>query len=104
MTIPMNITGHHVEVTPPLKDYVTEKLNRLGRNGDHITRITVTLGVEKLRQIAKATIHVKGSEIYASDEAPDMYAAIDGLSDKLSRQIKKHRENVTDHHPNAKEE
>ncbi len=98
MNIPINITGHHVEVTPPLKDYVTEKLNRLGRNGDHITRITVMLGIEKLRQKASATLHVKGSEIHASDEAADMYAAIDGLTDKLSRQVKKHRENMTDHH------
>lgn len=98
MSIPISITGHQIELTSPLKDYVTEKLSRLERNGDHITRIAVTLGVEKLRQIAKATLHVKGSEIHASDEAADMYAAIDGLSAKLSRQIKKHREGTTDHH------
>ena len=104
MSIPMSITGHHVDVTSPLKDYVTEKLGRLERNGDHITRITVTLGVEKLRHIAKANLHVKGSEIHASHEAADMYAAIDGLEDKLSRQIKKHRENMTDHHKNDTEE
>jgi putative sigma-54 modulation protein len=97
MSIPMNITGHHVEVTPPLKAYVTEKLGRLSRS-DHITRLNVTLNVEKLRHIAKANLHVKGSEIHASHEAADMYAAIDGLESKLSRQIKKHRENVTDHH------
>jgi len=98
MSIPISITGHHVEVTLPLKDYVTEKLGRLEHNGDHITRINVTLGVEKLRQKASATLHVKGAEIHASDESADMYAAIDGLTDKLSRQVKKHRESMTDHH------
>jgi putative sigma-54 modulation protein len=97
MQTPINFIGHHMEVTPALKEYATEKLGRLEHRGATITHINITLSVEKLNQIAKATIHVKGAEIHASDEASDMYAAIDGLVDKLNRQIKKHRDGETHH-------
>lgn len=95
---PINFTGHHVEVTPALREYTKEKFQRLQRRGDHITHISVTFNIEKLRQIAKATLHVKGKEIHASDESSDMYVAIDGLVDKLEKQISKHRDGVVDHH------
>lgn len=98
MNTPINIIGHHMEVTPALRDYVNEKFGRLERRGDHITSIKVTLGVEKLSQIAKATLHVRGADIHASEESADMYAAIDGLVDKLNRQITKHRDGDTEHH------
>jgi putative sigma-54 modulation protein len=98
MNIPINFSGHHVDVSPALKEYATEKLARLEKRGDHITHINVTLAVEKLNQIAKATLHVKGAEIHASHESGDMYASIDGLVDKLNRQITKHRDSATDHH------
>lgn len=98
MQTPINFTGHHVEVTPALKQYATEKLSRLENRGAIITHINVTLEVEKLNQIAKATIHIRGAEVHASEEASDMYAAIDGLVDKLNRQIKKHRDGETEHH------
>lgn len=98
MTIPMTFTGHHVDVTPALKQYAQEKFARLEKRGDHITHFNITFSVEKLRQIAKAVLHVKGAEIHASEEAGDMYAAIDGLVDKLKRQIEKHRDGHTDHH------
>ena len=98
MSIPMTITGLHMEVTPALKEYTSEKLARLEKRGDHITHIAVILTVEKLNQIAKATLHVKGAEIHASHESGDMYASIDGLVDKLNRQITKHRDSTTDHH------
>jgi putative sigma-54 modulation protein len=88
----INISGHHLEITPPLRDYVTNKMNRLERHFDHITTIQVTLTVEKLRQIAEATVHVSGADIFAQAESPDMYSSIDSLIDKLDRQIIKHKE------------
>jgi putative sigma-54 modulation protein len=97
MNIAINFSGHHVEVTPALKEYATDKLSKLEQLGEKITRISVTFSVQKLSQIAKATLHIKGTDIHASDESTDMYAAIDGLADKLNRQIKKHRDNHTDH-------
>lgn len=94
----ITLSGHHVEVTPALRAYVTSKLDRLERHFDHVTDIRVTLSVEKLRQKAEATLNLSGASLFANAEDGDLYAAIDALADKLDRQIKKHKEKVTDHH------
>ncbi len=88
----INISGHHVDVTTPLKDYVTNKMERLERHFDNITTTQVTLTVEKQRQKAEASVHVSGADIFAQSESQDMYASIDSLVDKLDRQIIKHKE------------
>jgi putative sigma-54 modulation protein len=93
----LNLTGHHVEITPALRAYVTEKLGRLERHFDHVTNVHVVLSVEKLRQKAEATIHITGNELFADCVDEDMYAAIDALADKLDRQIKKHKEKLSSH-------
>ena len=94
----INLTGHHVELTPPLHDYVNNKMEKLERHFDHVTDIHVVLSVEKLRHKAEATMHVSGGTLYADAVQEDMYAAIDSLTDKLDRQVKKHKEKLTDHH------
>jgi putative sigma-54 modulation protein len=88
----LNISGHHVELTEALKEYVNEKFQRLERHFDQISNTNVTLQVEKLRQIAEATVNISGGELHAKAENEDMYAAIDALVDKLDRQILKHKE------------
>jgi|SRR6185312_10353566 len=88
----INITGHGLQVTPALRTYAMEKLDRLKKHGDRITTVNVILDVEKLQQIAKATIHMAGAELHARSEAVDLYSAIDLLTDKLSHQITKHKE------------
>jgi len=88
----ITISGHHVEVTPPLREYVLAKFDRLQRHFDQITNTDVTLTVEKLSQKAEATIHVSGADLFATAESEDMYAAIDLLADKLDRQLIKHKE------------
>jgi putative sigma-54 modulation protein len=97
----LNLTGHHVDITTSMRDYVTNKLERLERHFDHVTNVHVILSVEKLRQKAEASIHVTGNNIFAEAEDEDMYAAIDALIDKLDRQVRKHKEKVTDHHQRA---
>ena len=92
----MTISGHHVEVTPALKEYVQSKLARVERHFDHITSMQVILSIEKLAQKAEATIRIAGAELFANAESPDMYAAIDLLSDKLDRQIVRHKEKLKD--------
>ncbi|EON93741.1 ribosome-associated, sigma 54 modulation protein [Marinobacter lipolyticus SM19] len=92
----LNISGHHVELTPALKDYVSGKFEKLERHFDHISNCQVTLQVEKVRQMAEATLHVIGGEIHAKAENDDMYAAIDSLIDKLDRQILKLKEKNVD--------
>ena len=94
----LNVTGHHVEITSALHDYVSSKLEKLERHFDHVTNVHVVLSVEKLRQKAEATISITGNNLFADAEDADMYAAIDALVDKLDRQIKKHKEKLTDHH------
>ena len=88
----VNVSGHHVEVTDSLRNYVTAKLERLERHFDRITNMTVILSVEKQRQKAESTIHVSGGEIFADAEHDDLYAAIDMMTDKLDRQLIKKKE------------
>lgn len=97
-----SLTGHHVEITQALRDFVHDKLERIERHFDTVTRVHVILSVEKLRHKAEATIHVAGNDIFADAVDGDMYAAIDALIDKIDRQIKKHKEKLTDKHRNEK--
>ncbi|HEY6897610.1 MAG TPA: ribosome-associated translation inhibitor RaiA [Rhodocyclaceae bacterium] len=93
----LNITGHHVEVTPAIRDYVSQKVEKVIRHFDHVTSTHVILSVEKMRQKAEITLHVKGKDIYADADDADLYASIDAMVDKLDRQVVKHKEKVTDH-------
>ena len=88
----INVSGHHLEVTPALRDYVNNKFSRLQRHFDQITNTDVTLSVEKQVQKAEANVHVAGADLFATSESSDMYAAIDTLTDKLDRQLIKHKE------------
>lgn len=94
----LNLTGHHVEITPALREHVTLKLDRVSRHFDQVTSTHVILSVDKLEQKAEVTLHVKGKDIYADATHTDLYAAIDLLADKLDRQIVKHKEKITTHH------
>ncbi len=93
----LNITGHHIEVTPAIRDYVTGKLDRVIRHFDSVTSVHVILSVEKLQQKAEITVHVKGKDIFADAVDADLYASIDALVDKLDRQVLKYKEKVSNH-------
>lgn len=92
----VNISGHQLDVTDALRDYVTEKLARLERHFDKITSVKVTMTVEKLKQKIDASLMLAGGEVVGSAEHDDMYAAIDLLIDKLDRQLIKHKEKHID--------
>ena len=94
----LSVTGHHIEITESLRNYVDTKLAKLERHFDHMTDIHCVLTVEKLQHKAEATIQVGGGTIHAEQTDLNMYAAIDVLVDKLDRQVKKHKEKLTDHH------
>lgn len=98
----LSVTGHHIEVTDALRDYVEEKMAKIERHFDGVTDIHVILSVEKVRQQAEATIDLTGTKIHAEAENSDMYASIDGLVDKLDRQVRKHKEKLRDHHRREK--
>ena len=99
----LTISGHHLEVTQALRNYVTNKLDRITRHFDQVVDIRVILTVEKQRekerrQRAECNIHVKGSDLFAESSHEDLYAAVDELIDKLDRQVGRHKTRVQDHH------
>lgn len=89
----ITISGHHLQVTDALRHHVESKLNSLSRYP--ITKLQVVLSVEKNRQKAEATLHMKGTDLFAEATHDDLYIAVGQLSDKLSRQVIKHKEKTT---------
>lgn len=94
----LKLTGHHIEVTPALRGYVTKKLDRVARHFDHVIDVHCVLTVEKLEHKAEATLGLSGAVIHVDAIDGDMYAAIDALVDKLDRRVRKHKEKQSDHH------
>lgn len=94
----LQISGHHLEITPAIHDYVTGKLERVTRHFDNVIDVNVILSVDKLKQKAEVTVHLSGKDVYVEVIDEDLYAAVDGLVDKLDRQIQKHKQRVQDHH------
>ena len=90
----LHMTGHHLDITPALRDYVTSKLTRINRHFDHVIDVSMIMTVEKLAQKVEANVHLSGKNIFAECSDSDMYAAIDLLVDKLDRQIIKHKEKI----------
>ena len=97
----LNLTGHHVVITPAMRDYVTSKIDKITRHFDHVIDVSVILSVEKLKQKAEANVHVRGKDIFVETDSVDMYASIDSLVDKLDRRILKHKEKNVDRRNNV---
>jgi len=98
----LQISGHHIEVTPALRAYVENRLDPVVRHFDRVTGVNVILSVEKLKQKAEVTLHVPGKDIYVEEEGDDLYAAIDAMFDKLDRQVQKYKQKMQDHHRGEK--
>jgi len=94
----LNVSGHHIEVTESLREYVVLKIEKIERHFDLVSDVNCILTVEKLRHKAEATAKVNGGSIYVDNTEEDMYAAIDGLVDKLDRRVRKYKEKSVDHH------
>ena len=97
----LHLTGHHVEITPAIRDYVVAKLEKINRHFDHVIDVNVVMTVEKLDQRIEANVHFPGKDIHVQCHDGDMYAAIDGLIDKLDRQVLRHKERFHDRNPQA---
>ncbi len=99
----LKISGHHVELTPALREYVQNKLERITRHFDNVIGVTVTLALDatniekEKRQRAEINVHLRGKDLHVESEAQDMYAAIDLLMDKLDRQVLRHKDKIQDH-------
>lgn len=99
----LNVSGHHVEVTESLRAYVESKLEKVARHFDIVSDVHCILTVEKLRHTAEATVQVSGGTIFVDHTEEDMYAAIDGLVDRLERRVRKYKEKLVDHHAKDKQ-
>ena len=98
----LTISGHHLELTPAIREYVQGKLERIKRHFDHVIDVAVILSIDTLtekekRQRAEINLHLRGKDLHVESEAADMYAAIDLLMDKLDRQVLKHKDKIQDH-------
>ena len=93
----ITVTGHHVDVTPPLRKYATGKMQKISRHFDNVISVNVVLTVERRKHEAEATVHAPGRSLFANHSADDMYAAIDGLVDKIDRRVRRYKEKLTDH-------
>ncbi len=94
----LNITGHHVDLTPPMREFVENKLQRIERHFENMIDANVILTVERDRHIAEATLHARGANLHAEAESDNMYKAVDKLIDKLDRQTRRHKEKLRNHH------
>jgi putative sigma-54 modulation protein len=102
----LTISGHHLEVSPAIREYVKSKLERVSRHFDNVIDITVTLSIETLpekekRQKAEIVLNLSGKTIHAESVSQDLYAAIDMLIDKLDRQVLKHKGKLKDYSRDA---
>ena len=102
----LTISGHHLEVTPAIREYVQNKLERIIRHFDQVIDTHVFLAVDNLtekekRQKAEINVQVSGKTLHVASVAQDLYAAIDVLVDKVETQLRKHKEKLTDHHADA---
>jgi putative sigma-54 modulation protein len=89
--------GHNLDVTDALKDLVNTKFKKIKRHFDNITSAHVTFTIEKLENIAEATIHVPGHQLHAKAKSADMYKSIDKMMQDLDRQVIKHKEKISNH-------
>jgi putative sigma-54 modulation protein len=97
----LSIQGHHIDVTPALREYVKTKLDRIRRHFDQVIDVSAVLGVEKLQQKAEVTLHVKGKDLFAEAVDTDLYAAIDIVADRLDRHVLKYKNKRQDHQHEA---
>jgi len=94
----LKISGHHLAITPAIRDYLQDKLAKVSRHFEQVMDVDIILSVDKLDQKAEAKVHLSGKDLFCESIDADMYAAIDGLADKLDRAVLKHKEKLVDHH------
>ncbi len=92
----LHLTAHHLEITPAIRDYATEKFDKIKRHFENVViDVNVILSVEKLKQKAEATMHISGKNLFVECEDENLYTAIDMLIDKLDRAVRKHKEKLS---------
>jgi putative sigma-54 modulation protein len=102
----ITVSGHHIEITDALKNYVLNKFSGLEKRFKAMTSIDVVLSADNKKKhsfTAEATVHLSHAVLNASDRSTDMYACIDAIAHKLERQVVKHKEKIQNHHPHHRD-
>jgi putative sigma-54 modulation protein len=98
----LNLSGHHLEITPAIREHVLSKLGKVKRHFDNVIDVNVILSVDKLKQKAEANVHLSGKTIFVECDDANLYVAIDSMIEKLDRQILRHKEkNTTRRHDDS---
>lgn len=97
----IRITGHNIDVTPALRQYVETRLTRLDRYGLNVGDSQVFLRVQKFRHTAEGICALNGRVVQAEASTEEMYSAIDELVDKIAAQVRKRKERLVSHKPKA---
>ena len=92
----IQLTGHHVEVTPALREHLAEKLERVKHHFDHAVEVKAIFSVEKNMQKASLGLRSSGHDFHAEDSQDSLYAAIDLAVDKLDKQVVEHKKKLND--------
>ena len=99
VNVPIKVTGRHVSVTEPIKDYAASKIEHLHLDYPRIIEAHVILDVEKHRHFAEIILHCNNHiTIEASHECTDMYASIDGVIAKIAQQMRKYKTKILRNH------
>lgn len=93
----LSITGHHLDVTPAIREYIQTKIGRVIRHFDHVIDIQVMLSVEPLKHRAEITMRIRGKDIHCEALEENLYAAIDVLVDKVDRKVVQHKNRTQNH-------
>jgi putative sigma-54 modulation protein len=93
----LTISGHHIEVTPAIREYVVSKLSKIKRHFDHVIDVNVIVSVDKLEHKAELNLHMRGKDIHVTAIESNLYASIDSLVSKLDRQVLKHKSKIQNH-------
>jgi putative sigma-54 modulation protein len=101
----VTVIGRHIEATEALKQYATEKVSRLEKYLPTTIQVVITLSVvKKVHHIAEAIIKSNGLLIQASEETEEMYSAIDLLTAKLERRVRRYKEKLVEHKHQSKKD
>ena len=92
----LDIKSIDLDITPALEAYINEKLSKLDKYDTEIQRTSLTLSVDDSRNehTAAATVLTDRSVFRATATSGDMYASIDDLESKLSKQLRRNREKI----------
>ena len=96
------ISGKKLKITDAIRAYAEEKIEKISKYTDAITEVDVVLTVEQKKsegEVHKADglVYASGTKIKIEARNTDLYAAIDELSERLERQVRKYKEKQKDH-------